>query len=218
MDIKYISDLLTEVVGKDNVKNNEPMSRHTSFKIGGPADILVTPGDVEQVKKIIDVTNKENVPIFIMGNGSNLIVRQKGIRGLTVKLFDNFDKFTVEGCIIKAEAGLLLSKLSQIALQNSLKGIEFASGIPGTLGGAIAMNAGAYGGEMKDVVVKTKYIDKNGDIKTLEGDMNCFGYRTSFIQKEQGVVLSSEIKLKSGDKNEIKAVMDDLCKRRNEKQ
>jgi UDP-N-acetylmuramate dehydrogenase len=147
-----------------------------------------------------------------------LIVREKGIRGITVKLFEKFNKYEVTGCTINAQAGILLSKLSQVALQNELTGLEFASGIPGTLGGAVAMNAGAYGGEMKDVVAKTQYIDNNGDIKSIEADMHCFGYRTSFIQKEEGIVLNSELKLKAGDKVKIKALMDDLCKKRNDKQ
>lgn len=218
MDIKHITQLLAEVVDKDNVKNYVPMAEHTSFKIGGPADILVTPKTAQQIAKIIEISKTERVPIFIMGNGSNLIVREKGIRGITVKLFDNFGAYEVEGTVIKAHAGILLSNLSNIAYQNGLTGLEFASGIPGTLGGAIAMNAGAYGGEMKDVVVKTEYIDKDGNIKSVEADEHCFGYRTSFIQKEGGIVLSSELKLKAGDKNQIKALMDDLCKRRNEKQ
>lgn len=218
LDIKHVAELIAKVVGEENVKNLEPMSKHTSFKIGGPADILVTPVTARQIQSIIDISKSEKTPIFIMGNGSNLIVREKGIRGITVKLFENFGGCEVEGCTLKAQAGILLSRLSQIALQNGLAGLEFASGIPGTLGGAIAMNAGAYGGEMKDVVVKTEYIDKNGDIKSLEGEMHCFGYRTSFIQKEEGIVLSSELKLKSGDKNEIKAQMDELCKKRNDKQ
>lgn len=218
MDIKHITQLLIEAVDADNVKNYVPMANHTSFKIGGPADILVTPKTAQQIAKIIQISKTEKVPIFIMGNGSNLVVREKGIRGITVKLFDNFDEYEVKESIIKAQAGILLSKLSQVAYQNGLTGLEFASGIPGTLGGAIAMNAGAYGGEMKDVVIKTQYIDKGGNIKSIEGDMHCFGYRTSFIQKEEGIVLSSELKLKAGDKNQIKALMDDLCKRRNEKQ
>jgi UDP-N-acetylmuramate dehydrogenase len=218
LDIKHITELLIKAAGVENVRNFELMSKHTSFKIGGPADILVTPETSQQIGKIIDISKSEKVPIFIMGNGSNLIVREKGIRGITVKLFEKFDKCEVTGCTINAQAGILLSKLSQIALQNELTGLEFASGIPGTLGGAVAMNAGAYGGEMKDVVVKTQYIDKNGDIKSIEADMHCFGYRTSFIQKEEGIVLNSELKLKVGDKIKIKALMDDLCKKRNDKQ
>ncbi|KNY28596.1 UDP-N-acetylmuramate dehydrogenase [Pseudobacteroides cellulosolvens] len=218
MDIKHITELLVEAVDTESVKNFELMSKHTSFKIGGPADILVTPKTAQQLVKIIEISKAEKVPIFIMGNGSNLIVREKGIRGITVKLFDNFDECEVTGCTVKAQAGILLSRLSQIAFQNGLTGLEFASGIPGTLGGAIAMNAGAYGGEMKDVVVRTRYIDKSGAIKSIEGDMHCFGYRTSFIQNEEGIVLDSELRLNEGDKNQIKALMDDLCKKRNEKQ
>jgi len=218
LNIKYISNLIIDIVGNENVRVSEPMSRHTSFRVGGPADILVTPKKKEDILRIMDLSKTENIPIYIMGNGSNLIVKDKGIRGIVIKLFDNYNSFSVEGEFIRAQAGLLLSKLSSIALENSLSGLEFASGIPGTLGGAVVMNAGAYGGEMKDVVIKTEYIDQEGNIKIVEGDMHRFGYRTCFIQEENGVVLSSEMRLRSGNKSEIKALMDDLTKKRVEKQ
>lgn len=218
LNIKYISDLIIDILGNENVRVSEPMSRHTSFRVGGPADILVTPRKKEEILSIMDLSKTENIPIYIMGNGSNLIVKDKGIRGIVLKLFDNYNSFSVEGEVIRAQAGLLLSKLSNVALENGLSGLEFASGIPGTVGGAVVMNAGAYGGEMKDVVIKTEYIDKEGNIKTVEGDMHRFGYRTSFVQEVNGVILSSEMRLRSASKSEIKALMDDLTKKRVEKQ
>ena len=169
MDISQAADLLAAIAGSDNVKINEPMSIHTSFKVGGPADLFVKPGNAGQLAEIIKICGDRQIPVFIMGNGTNLIVREKGIRGVVIKVFDNISRYTVNGNFIEAEAGILLSKLSKLALENELSGLEFASGIPGTLGGAVAMNAGAYGGEMKDVVVSTEFIDMQGNICTING-------------------------------------------------
>jgi len=195
---------IEKIAGQENVKLDEPMKNHTSFKVGGPADILVTPVSVSQLSQIL--------------KGTNLIVRDKGIRGVVVKIFDNLNQFTVKDDIITAYAGILLSRVSTIAYENGLTGLEFACGIPGTLGGAVAMNAGAYGGEMKDVVVETEYMDKDGEIRVVRDDGHQFGYRTSFIQKNSGIVIKTSMKLKKGNKEEIKALMDDLTQRRQEKQ
>ncbi len=211
-------ELLENLVGKENIKVDEPMKRHTSFKIGGPADLLITPASVSQLGELIKLCNRQNLPIFIMGNGTNLLVSDKGIRGVVIKIYDNLNGYTVKEDCIEAYGGILLSKLSGIALENELAGLEFASGIPGTLGGAVAMNAGAYGGEIKDVVIETEFIDKDGDIKVLRGDEHQFGYRTSFIQKQSGIVVRSIIKLKKGDKTSIKTLIDDLTGRRKDKQ
>lgn len=218
MNIELTAKLLKGLISEENVRTNEPMKNHTSFRVGGNADILVMPGDVEQLKRIMALSSEENIPIFIMGNGSNLIVSDKGIRGITVKLSDSFSKFTVKDDIIESEAGILLSRMSNIALEHGLSGLEFAAGIPGTLGGAVFMNAGAYGGEMKDVVTYTEYLDKYGNLKSVEGDAHQFGYRESFIQKEGGIVMQSRLKFKKADKSEIKVLMDDLNRRRREKQ
>lgn len=218
MNKEHIAQLLASIIGWENVKIDELMKHHTSFKLGGPADFLVTPRGAENIKNIIRICREEEIPYFIMGNGTNLVVRDKGIRGVVLKIFDNLNSFSVKDGLIEAEAGILLSKISNVALQNELTGLEFASGIPGTMGGAIAMNAGAYGGEMKEIVIKTEYIDSNGEIKTLFGDEHQFGYRSSPIQKENGVVIKSELQLKKGEKQEIKALMDDLNRRRKEKQ
>ncbi|HEX3027751.1 MAG TPA: UDP-N-acetylmuramate dehydrogenase, partial [Clostridia bacterium] len=149
---------------------------------------------------------------------SNLIVRDKGIRGIVIKICGNLAGFSVRDDIIEAETGILLSRLSNVAAENSLRGLEFASGIPGTLGGAVVMNAGAYIGEMKDVVFETDYIDTEGEIRTVKDEQHKFGYRTSFIQKTGGIVLKSKVKLKFGDKTAIKSLMDDLNQRRKDKQ
>lgn len=218
MEKEKYSKLLENLAGKENVKVDEPMKNHTSFKIGGPADFLVTPCSVESICEIIKLCNNEKLPIFIMGNGTNLLVSEKGIRGVVVKIYDNLNSCFVKEDYIEAYAGILLSKLSDIALENELAGLEFASGIPGTLGGAVAMNAGAYGGEMKDVVVETEFIDKSGNIKVIRGNEHQFGYRTSFIQKQSGIAVRTVIKLKKGDRASIKALIDDLTARRQDKQ
>jgi len=218
LDKTHVAGLIKGVVGENNIEIDAPMKEHTSFKIGGPADILVTPENDQQLSRVLNICNDNNIPFFIMGNGSNLLVRDKGIRGVVIKLFNNYSRYKVEGNIIKADAGILLSKLSNIALKHELSGLEFASGIPGTLGGAVFMNAGAYDGEMKNVVIKTEYMDQNGCIRCICGDEHEFGYRSSFIQKIGGIILRSELKLNKGLKDDIKLRMDDLNARRKEKQ
>lgn len=210
--------MIVNIAGQVNVKLDEPMSRHTSFKVGGPADILVTPGDMEQLECTLKACSNENIPVFIMGNGTNLVVRDKGIRGVVLKISDNFNRYTVSGDVIEAEAGILLSRLSNAALENRLEGLEFASGIPGTLGGAVTMNAGAYGGEMKDVIVRTEYMDLNGNLAVITGEQHGFGYRTSFIQQKGGIILKTVLKLKEGNYDAIKAKVSDLAAKRREKQ
>jgi UDP-N-acetylmuramate dehydrogenase len=215
---EFVVKYLREICGNENVKIDEPMKNHTSFKVGGPADIIVFPEDFNVISQIVKNCIKDGLQFFILGNGTNLIVRDKGIRGIVIKVNGKLNKFSVEGEIITAEAGLLLSRLSKIALKHQLSGLEFASGIPGTLGGAIVMNAGAYGGEMKDVVISTEYLDTDGNIKVISGQQHKFGYRTSLIQQEKGIVIKSLIKLKSGIKEEIEAKMKELDKKRTDKQ
>jgi len=210
--------LFEAVVGKVNILIDEPMKSHTSFKVGGPADILLLPNSAQKIVEILDICKVQNIPVLVMGNGTNLIVRDKGIRGVVLKLFDKINSVEVDGDIIRAQAGALLSTISNVALKNELTGLEFASGIPGTLGGAIAMNAGAYGGEMKDVVLSTQYINSENKIVTLAKSEHEFGYRTSSIQKTGGIVIQSELKLKKGSRALIKSLMDDLNKKRKELQ
>lgn len=214
---KYIK-VFEELLGKESVKLDEPMKNHTSFKVGGPADILLTPASASELSEVIKLCYRDKLPIFIMGNGTNLLVSDKGIRGVVIKICDNLNGYSVKGECIEAFGGILLSTLSNIALLNELSGLEFASGIPGTLGGAVAMNAGAYGGEIKDVVIETEFIDRTGNSVVIRGEEHQFGYRTSFIQKQSGFVVKSVLKLKKGDKAAIKALMDDLNWRRKDKQ
>lgn len=218
MDKEHVAQYIKDITGTTNVIIDEPMKKHTSFKVGGPADLIVFPENFNVLSGIIKKCNRCNIPFFVLGNGTNLIVREKGIRGVVIKINDKLNKLTVDGEIITAEAGILLSEISKIALEHQLSGFEFASGIPGTLGGAVTMNAGAYGGEMKDVIIRTEYLDATGDLKVISGEEHKFGHRTSFIQEKKGVVLRSQIKLNSGKKDEIKSLIDELDKKRADKQ
>jgi len=212
------AEFLRQIPGIGAVTVDEPMSRHTSFKIGGPADIFIRPSEMSAVAKIIGFCNENGIPVMVMGNGTNLLVRDKGIRGAVVQLTDNLSSFEVNGEEITAEAGILISKLSRIALEHGLSGLEFAEGIPGTLGGAVTMNAGAYDGDMSMVVKQTEYLCSDLSIRTLDNEQHCFGKRSSIIQSEGGTVLRTVVRLKKGDKEQIKAKMDDFKARRREKQ
>ena len=209
---------LAAVSGEENVLRDEPMSRHTTFRIGGPADYFVTPKDKGEIKKIIKFCRKEQVPFYVIGNGSNLLVGDRGYRGVIIQIFKQMSKIEVDGEQIMAQAGALLSKLAAAALDASLTGFEFASGIPGTLGGALRMNAGAYGGEMKQVVLSADVLTPAGDFITLSVDELEMGYRTSIISKNDYVVIDALLQLKKGNKEEIKAQMADLREKRVSKQ
>lgn len=216
--METIYNRLADSIDKSIIFENEMMSKHTSFKIGGPADILVTPRNIDDIKHSIDICNKENVRYTIIGNGSNLLVSDKGVRGVVIKIADTFNAVEVVGDTIKAQAGVLLSVLASKAMNSNLGGFEFASGIPGTLGGAVAMNAGAYGGEMKDVVESVTAIDMKGNIISLNNEEARFGYRTSTIQEENYIVLETIIKLENVDKNIIKERTAELTEKRTSKQ
>lgn len=213
-----IIERLIVIVGEGNIKIDEPMRNHTSFKIGGPADIFVSPSDKYQIRNVLKLCHDSGCPVFIMGNGTNLLVKDGGIRGVVLKIYDNFNKIDVEGKIVRAQAGALLSVISKSAMKHSLKGFEFASGIPGTLGGAAAMNAGAYGGEIKDVIYSVEVIDDNFNIVPLRKDELEFGYRTSVVSRRGYTVLEAAFHLEEGNYDEIKERIDTLTRRRKEKQ
>ncbi len=207
-----------EILGKDNVKINEPMSLHTTFKIGGKADYFLTPDTEEKTKLAILAAKEANLPIFFLGNGSNLLVGDKGIRGVVICLFKKLDKVEVFGDEIVCQSGALLSAVSSAASRASLSGIEFASGIPGTIGGALYMNAGAYGFEMKEVVKSVKFLDECGEIKDISAEECEFGYRKSIFTKNNGLILGCTLKLSYADKKEINEKIADFTKRRVSKQ
>jgi len=195
---------LNEIFSSDRILKNEPMSRHTSLRIGGNTDYMVFPATIDEIRLTIKLCRKYDMPYYIMGNGSNLLVSDSGYRGLIIKLSDRFSNISVEedGTVL-AQAGVLMSKLSNVIAANSLTGFEFGAGIPGTLGGAVAMNAGAYGGEMQQVVISATVIDGDGNIRTLSNKELEFGYRSSVIQKRDLCVLEATLKLNKGDKRQI---------------
>lgn len=209
---------LCDLLGEESVFADEPMSRHTTFRIGGPADYFTVPGNAEDVKKIIDLCKKEDVPYYILGNGSNLLVGDKGYRGVIIQIYRNMSEIHADGNRIYAQAGALLSKVAAEALLHSLKGFEFASGIPGTLGGAVMMNAGAYGGEMKQVLESAKVLTPEGEIKSLKEEELELGYRTSVIAKKNYIVLEAVIRLEAGDAESIRSYMEELKEKRVTKQ
>lgn len=209
---------LCGIVGSDNTYLNEPMSRHTTFRIGGPADYYVTPHSKEEIRDVIQACRQAQIPYYILGNGSNLLVGDKGYRGAVIQIFKNFSDIQVEGLEIRAKAGALLSRIAKTAMTNGLTGMEFAAGIPGTLGGAVVMNAGAYGGEMKDILKEAVVLTENGEFLTLTAEELELGYRTSVIAKKRYFVLEAKLALRKGASEEIQAIMEDLHGRRVSKQ
>ena len=207
-----------EILGKENILTDEPMSNHTTFKIGGPADFFLMPETEEQLRRVIEVSKRNNLSVFIMGNGSNLLVGDKGIRGIVISLYKKMDKIEVNGEKIYASCGAVLSRVSSAALNAELTGFEFASGIPGTVGGGIFMNAGAYGIEMKDIVESVRYMDENGEVLEAGAQLCEFGYRKSIFSSKNYIVLGATFKLQKGNKTEISEKISDFTQRRVSKQ
>lgn len=195
----------------------EPMCNHTSFKIGGNADVFVSVKNCEELKKTVLYLKNSQIPYMVIGKGSNLLVSDKGIKGAVISL-SKLDEITVFDDKIKVGAGATLACLCKEALCHSLSGLEFAFGIPGAVGGAVYMNAGAYGGEIKDCIVSCEYLDIDGEIKTIKAEDMALGYRTSIFKENKNIILSVTFKLKKGDKCEIKSAMEDFLSRRKEKQ
>lgn len=211
-------DKLNNVIGKDSILIDEPMSRHTTFRVGGPADFFVTPKAKEEVRDVIRICKEAGMPYYIIGNGSNLLVSDAGYRGVIVQIYKEMNEVKVEGDLVKAQAGALLSGIAAKALGAELSGFEFASGIPGTIGGACMMNAGAYGGEMKDVLESVTVLTGEGKIIELGRNELELGYRTSVIAKKGYIVLGAVLKLERGDGEKIKTYMDELKEKRVTKQ
>ena len=206
------------LLGKDRVLVDEPMKRHTIFRIGGPADFFLLPSTVDEVRGILEICREEELPYFILGNGSNLLVSDKGYRGVIIQLYRNFSNISVEGNEICASSGALLSQIAAAARNASLTGFEFAGGIPGTLGGAVFMNAGAYGGELKDVLKEAVVMTEQGEILTLPVEKLDMGYRTSRIKKAGYLVLEARLVLEQGDMDKIRDTTKDLTEKRVSKQ
>ena len=230
---------LENILGKENVKYNEPMSKHTSFRVGGNADIFVIVNSEEKLIKVINIAKKLSMPITVVGNGTNLLVKDGGIRGLVIKYIANGYSFinkeelreksnnideldendTSKYKIITVLSGMTNARLSKILLDNNLTGFEFLAGVPGTIGGALVMNAGAYGGEIKDIVLKTKYIDLDENkIKSIENNEHKFEYRKSIFQTLNCIILETTLKLQIGNKEQIEEKMQEYSKKRRESQ
>ncbi len=211
---------LIENLNENNISYvlDEPMSAHTTFKIGGAADILITVKSIDELQAAINACKASNLPVMILGNGSNLLVSDNGIEGAVITLDGDFKEITVDGDIITSGAGAKLSRLCSVALENSLTGLEFAYGIPGTVGGAMYMNAGAYGGEMKDVALSVTALTADGTIREVPAEDLQLGYRTSVFKTNGDIILFSKYKLEQGDQVAIKARMDDVMDRRKTKQ
>ena len=209
--------LLGEFYNEEDITVDSPMSEHIYFRVGGPADILVTPVNEEQVVNTLKLCREYNVPYFILGNGSNILVKDGGISGVVIK-FNKLNKITTEGNCVTAQSGALLKDVSKAALENNLRGFEFACGIPGSIGGAVFMNAGAYDGEMAHVIKSARVIDENCNIKNLTKEELELGYRSSIVMKKGYVVIEATVELESGEYASIKDKIDDLTNRRESKQ
>ncbi|NLK52363.1 MAG: UDP-N-acetylmuramate dehydrogenase [Syntrophomonadaceae bacterium] len=210
---------LPQVIAEARIAWNEPMSSYTSFQIGGPVDALVRPVDENELRRVLMYCRERELPVFIMGKGTNILVRDKGIRGVVIKVDHPMDRLEfLEGGQVKAGAGLTLKELSQAVAARGLKGLEFAIGIPGSLGGAVVMNAGAYNGEMKEVITQVRVLDYQGQIRNMSAAELGFGYRYSILQAMELVLLEATLQLSPGDPKEIYARMEDYTVRREARQ
>ena len=214
----FMYDYIEGIIPKERILLEEPMSRHTTFKVGGEAKCMLLIEKEEELIRLIPYLNRIEQDYFLLGNGSNLLVGDRGYRGIIMKLGEGMNKIAVEGECIRVQAGALLSQTAVAAKDAGLSGMEFAAGIPGTVGGGIVMNAGAYGGEMKQITRSVKVMDQEGKILILDNDTMEFGYRTSIIKNRPFVVLEVELQLKAGNKEEIQLKMEELMEKRRSKQ
>ena len=217
MDNAFI-EKIKEVVGEKYVKENESMASHCTFRCGGNAELFVTPGSIDELTQVVALCRENDVEFLVIGNGSNLLVKDEGYKGVIIEVNSRISFIDVIGEDIVADAGAKLSAVAVTAMENDLGGFEFAHGIPGNIGGAVMMNAGAYGGEMKQVLKWVKVLDNNGEMKTLKAEELELGYRTSIIVKEKMIVLEACIELHEGNRDEIEMHMKELMAKRKEKQ
>lgn len=209
---------LETVLQAEDILKDEPMSRHTTFRTGGNADYYVTPRTPEEIAAVIKLCREEECDYYVIGNGSNLLVGDRGYRGVIIQIFRNMNDVETDGSCMHIQAGALLSAVAAKALEGSLAGFEFASGIPGTFGGAVVMNAGAYGGEMKDILKEVRVLTPDGEILTLANEEMELGYRTSIVARNGYIVLDGVIELEQGQKDEIRGRMEELKEKRVTKQ
>ena len=216
--MQKLIEALREAAGAQCILEQESMKKHTTFRIGGPADIFAVPDTIEKAAKIIGICREQKVPFYVIGNGSNLLVSDQGYRGVVVQVYKNLSAIEIKGDIITAQAGAMLSVIAKKAMAASLTGFEFASGIPGTVGGAAVMNAGAYGGEMKQVLTEVTVLTREGELRRIPSEELKLGYRYSVIPEKGWIVLEAKLKLHRGDYDMIRARMDELKEKRVEKQ
>ena len=209
---------LDEIIDKNKILIDELMKNHTTFRIGGKADIMLLPETEDEIIEIVKFCYKTKQNFFVLGGGSNLLIPDTGIRDVVIKLSDNYSKFTIDNEIIMAEAGIKLWDLSEKILENNLTGFEFASGIPGTIGGGVYMNAGAYDSEMKNIVKTVRVIDNQGNIREYTNEEMKFGYRTSYAMEQKSIISKVTLKLAQGDHQDIVDKTNDFANRRSEKQ
>ena len=210
---------IEKIISKDRIYINEPMNKHTSFKIGGPAEYLIKIQTAEELKAILKLSKEQESPITIIGNGSNILVSDEGIKGIVLKIEISTFELDNQTTKLKVGSGVKLAYIAQKCLKQEIAGFEFASGIPGTIGGAIRMNAGAHGKEMKDVVTSITYMDRDGQIHTIQNEEAKFEYRKSmFTQNKDYIILEVEIQLEKGNEEEIQAKMTEYATYRKEKQ
>ena len=219
MEKQKVYELLTNEIKQGIVKIDEPMKKHTNFKIGGNADVFVIAKNIEEIKCVIKFSKENNIPLTILGNGSNVLVSDKGIRGIVLQIgLKEIKVEKHENALIEVDAGAMLGALAQILLKQSISGFEFAAGIPGSIGGAIRMNAGAYGGEMKDIVKNVTVLNEKGEINILTNEECEFSYRHSRFTNSKEIIIKATLELPFGNENEIKAKMDEYAQSRKEKQ
>ena len=219
MEKQKFYELLTNEIKQGIVKIDEQMKKHTNFKIGGNADVFVIAKNIEEIKYVIKFSKENNIPLTILGNGSNVLVSDKGIRGIVLQVGTKEIKIEKQkNALVEVEAGVMLGALAQVLLKQSISGFEFAAGIPGSIGGAIRMNAGAYGGEMKDIVKNVTVLNEKGEINILTNEECEFSYRHSRFTNSKEIVIKATLELPFGNENEIKAKMNEYAQSRKEKQ
>lgn len=214
---KAIEELRSRL-GEEGLRLQEPMKEHTTFRVGGAADIFLLPKDTEELRDALHILKKYNIPTMVVGNGSNLLVRDKGIRGAVIQIYPRMAEVMIAGDRIEAKGGALLSTVAAKAADAALTGLEFAAGIPGSIGGAVVMNAGAYGGEMKDVLISVDVLTENLEIKTIPAEELELGYRHSIVPEAGYIVLSAKMQLQKGNQEAIRSRMAELAEQRREKQ
>ena len=209
---------ITKIISEERLRWQEPLSLHTSFKVGGPADVMVFPESIGEIQQLVKTCRQEQIPFIVLGLGSNVLFPDRGFRGVVIKLGQALKGLHISGEEIMAEAGIRLAHLSKKAAANSLSGLEFAEGIPGSVGGAVVMNAGAYNGEMSQILTAVSALDSQGDMHTFKFEEMAFNYRSSIFQSSDWICVSALMKLSPGKREEIEAQMREFAKLRREKQ